>query len=338
MSRLVLALLAVCAGLAALTAGPVAAQDGALRERIRERLQQQQPPAAASTADPITQPGDYRFSLQHDGQTRLYRVHVPASYTPLRPASLLLFFHGGGGNMEHAAEDRYYGMVSKSESAGFVAVFPNGYSRLQSGKLATWNAGNCCAGARERNNDDVGFVRDMLARLRTQLNIDAARIFATGMSNGGMFSYRLACEMPDTFRAIASVAGTDGTSVCTPAKSVSVLHIHARDDELVLFNGGAGKDSRTLANFVAVPDSIAKWARIDACSTPPRRVLEVPGAYCESYAPCRGGTEVRLCVTESGGHSWPGGSKVRTGAKGSDAIAATDLIWDFFQASSSAPR
>jgi polyhydroxybutyrate depolymerase len=288
--------------------------------------------SAASPDARIDGPGDYVFTLNHDGLTRRYRVHVPVGYSGAKPTPMVVSFHGGGGNMDYQADDKYYGLTSKSDRTGYILVFPNGYSRFESGKLATWNAGNCCAGARDKNIDDVGFVRAMITRLRGQLNIDPSRIYANGMSNGALFSYRLACEMSDTFTAIASVAGSDGTKTCTPTRPVSILEIHAKNDEFVLFNGGAGRDSKLLANFVSVPETIARWVRRNECNPTPKRVLETAGAYCDSYAPCRGNTEVKLCVTESGGHSWPGGHKVRTGEAGSTAISANDVMWEFFQA------
>ena len=100
--------------------------------------------------------------------------------------------------------------------------------------FATWNAGNCCGGARDQNVDDVGFIRQIVANLTRQMNVDRQRIYATGMSNGGLMSYRLACEMSDVFKAIAPVAGTDNTRSCTPKQPVAVLHIHARNDTHVL--------------------------------------------------------------------------------------------------------
>jgi polyhydroxybutyrate depolymerase len=201
-----------------------AAQDGLIRQRIKERLaerQQARVATAAATPATISQPGDYRFTLVHDGLTRQYRVHVPASYTRQTPAPLLVALHGGGGNMDYQADDTTYGLISQFEREGFVAVFPNGYSALQSGKLATWNAGNCCGAARDKQVDDVGFIREMVRRITRQMTIDPQRIYATGMSNGAMMSYRLACEMSDVFSAIAAVAGTDNTRVCQPAKAVS---------------------------------------------------------------------------------------------------------------------
>ena len=285
---------------------------------------------AAGSNTQVNGPGDYSLSLVHAGQTRLYRVHVPPSYSPSKPVALVFSLHGGGGSMDYQANDSYYGQVSKSDQVGYVAVFPNGFSKLRSGKLATWNGGNCCAAARDDNSDDVGFIRDIIASLSAQLSVDPQRIFANGISNGGMMAYRLACEMPDVFKAIASVAGTDNTQACSPKQPISVLHIHAKDDELELFDGGSGRKSSRVTSFVAVPDSIAKWVRINGCSATPKRVFENAGAYCDAYTSCRGGVEVKLCVTATGGHSWPGGKKPRGNTPGSTALSATDVISDFF--------
>ena len=320
----ILALLLAGAGV--LISSPGVAQDDSLRQRIKNRLEQRQ---QANTR----QAGDQRFTLLHDGLTRLYRVHVPASYNPQTPAALLVALHGGGGNMDYQADDRTYGLISQSEREGFVVVFPNGYSRLDGGKLATWNAGNCCGSARDKQVDDVGFIREMVRHITGQMAINPQRIYATGMSNGAMMAYRLACELPEVFSAIAAVAGTDNTRVCQPGKAVSVLHIHAQDDRHVLFGGGAGPDSvsrSAVTDYVSVPDSMAKWARIDGCSAPPQRILDKPVAYCERYAPCRGQTQVQLCVTESGGHSWPGGHKSRAEEAPSQALSANEVMWEFF--------
>ncbi len=277
--------------------------------------------------------GDYERSLKHDGLTRNYLIHVPRGYNAKKAAPLVFAFHGGGGNMDYMAKDKYYGLISKSDQEGFVVVFPNGYSKLRSGKLATWNAGACCANARDTNSDDVGFVRAIIGNVAAELNINRARIYAIGMSNGGMMSYRLACEMADTFAAIASVAGTDNTLACAPRKPVSILHIHAANDDRVLFNGGAGdkfRDESKVTDFTSVPATIAKWVTSNQCNSKPQRVLEKQGAYCDQYSHCNANVKVQLCVTESGGHSWPGGHKPRIGATPSQALSANDVIWNFF--------
>lgn len=302
-----------------------------LGERWKARMASRQGDGGeASEQIKITGPGDYSFALHHQGLRRLFRVYVPSTYSPSKAVPLVFSFHGGGGSMDYQATDHYYGQISKAEALGYVAVFPNGFSKLRSGKLATWNAGRCCASARDGEVDDVGFVRAIIQTLSLQIAVDTQRIFASGMSNGGMMSYRLACEMPDVFRAIASVAGTDNTTSCAPKGPISILHIHARDDELVLFDGGSGRKSSKVADFVSVPDSIAKWVKLNACGTTPTRVFENAGAYCDVYSQCRGGVEVKLCVTATGGHSWPGGYKLRGNTPGSSALSATDVIADFF--------
>jgi polyhydroxybutyrate depolymerase len=327
--------LALLAGGATLLSATVAAQDGPIRQRIKERwMQRQQSGAEANTTAEarITKPGDYTFTISHDGLTRMVRMHVPASYDPASPTPLLVALHGGGGSMDYQADDARYGLISKSEQAGFIAVFPNGYSKFRSGKFATWNAGNCCGGARDNHVDDVSFIRQVVANATRQMNIDRKRIYATGMSNGGMMSYRLACEMPDVFSAIAAVAGTDNTISCNPKNPVSVLHIHAKNDTHVLFGGGAGPgvpNEEAVTDFTSVADTVSKWARLDGCTTPPRRILDKAGAYCEVYSPCRGNAQVQLCVTETGGHSWPGAAKTR-GEPASQAISANDVMWEFF--------
>ena len=341
---LVRVLLVVCS-LGALAFNPAAqaqAPDAAptLRERIQEKMKarraaRQDKTDSAENSSPLTQPGNYSLTLQHGGRERAYLVHIPTGYRSDQPAPVVFAFHGGGGNMQLQAGDNY-GLVDKSDSAGFIAVFPNGYSRLPGGKLATWNAGTCCAQARDEGIDDVGFVRAIWDKLPTLVAVDRQRVYATGMSNGGMMSYRLACEMTDVFKAIAPVAGTDNTLQCKPSRPISVLHIHAQDDDHVLFNGGAGeaafKDPKKVADFVSVPETISRWTQRNQCTGAPQRVVSVPGAHCDVSTACAGGTQVELCVTDTGGHSWPGGSKPRAGkAEVSQAIKANDVMWDFFQ-------
>lgn len=292
--------------------------------------QAQMPPADAP--ETIAGPGDYRFTLMHDGIQRRYRVHVPASYRG-GPTALLVALHGGGGNMDLQADDASYGQIDASERYGFIALFPNGASRLPGGKRATWNAGRCCGAARDRRVDDVGFIRAAVEQVAGQANIDRHRIYASGMSNGAMMAYRLACDAADLFTGIAAVAGTDNTGACKPSRPVAVLHIHAKDDPRVLFDGGAGPASVAAAlvtDYTSVPDTIAKWTRLDGCKAPPQRVLDNPGAICESYEGCGGGSRVQLCVTQTGGHSWPRGRKPRGGPAASTAISANDVMWAFF--------
>lgn len=310
-------------------AATASAQDRMQRiQQLRERAQKK----AALPSDPIetriTAPGTYRFNFVHAGLKREYIVHVPASLPKDRPAPMLLAMHGGGGDMDFQAEN--YGLKQKADQAGFIAVFPNGYSRFPSGILATWNAGTCCGKAVEQKVDDVGFLREVILRVSRQVDVDKSRVYATGMSNGGMMSYRLACELPTMIRAIAPVAGTDNNKACNPSRPVPVIHFHAKDDSHVLFNGGSGPDALTKTNFISVPATIANWVRLDHARPEARRVLSVAGAYCDLHAAGPRGAPVKLCLTETGGHSWPGTPSRRANKNPSMAISANDLMWEFF--------
>lgn len=233
--------------------------------------------------------GSHELALRHQGMTRMYTVHVPASYRLDRPVPLVLALHGGGGSMHVMARGRLYGLVQQAEASGWIVAFPNGHSRQPGGGLATWNAGICCGAARDVGSDDVGFLKAVVADVRRRLAIDGSRVFATGMSNGGMMSYRLACEASDVFRAIAAVAGTDGTTRCEPGRPVPVFHIHARDDDRVLFGGGSGSASNTHADFVSVAATVDKWAALNRCHGPIRREPTPPGVTCEVRSGCQAG-------------------------------------------------
>lgn len=282
----------------------------------------------------IEGPGDYEFSFRRDGLLRRYLVHVPASYDASVPSPIVLALHGGGGGMRYQANDRNYGLITASERYGFIAVFPNGYSKNRRGLFATWNAGTCCGPARDENIDDVGFLKEVVARVKRQSTIDDARVYSIGMSNGGLMSYRLACEAPDIIRGIMAVAGTDNTTICAPSRPVPVLHVHALNDDHVLYNGGAGegafRNRKAVADFVSVPATIEKWVALNRAEPAAVRVLAVPGAWCDLHRAKPGGAPVKLCVTESGGHSWPGGEKARSSEPTSKAVNANDLMWEFF--------
>lgn len=313
-----------------LPASPASQAQESLRDRLKARMEQRRAERGNSAPAALEE-------LKVQGRKVL--VHVPATLDPAQPAPLVLALHGGGGHAEFMADDAHYALQKKADEAGFIVAFPNGYSKLPGEKFATWNAGGCCGDARDRGVDDVAFARAVVAAVQARWRVDAARVFATGMSNGGMMSHRLACEAADVFRAVASVAGTDATDRCTPSRPISVLHIHARDDTHVLFDGGAGpgafRDTSKVMNFVSVPETVARWVARDRCSGPTRRTLDVPGAFCEVHAGCADGREVQLCVTETGGHSWPGAPTVRRGKPGaSTALDANDVIWRFFEQAS----
>lgn len=318
---------AMLSAVAATIGGTAVAQR--LQQIIQRAEQRRAEPPADPNMTPMTAPGDYRFSFVHDGITREYLVHVPRSYRGA-PTPMLMALHGGGGDAGFQADDSKYRLISKSEAAGFIAVFPNGYSRFPSGILATWNAGACCGAAQKNNVDDVGFLREVIQRVEKQARIDPRRVFVTGMSNGGLMSWRMACEASDLVRGIAPVEGTDNTAHCTPSRPVAVIEFHSLDDDHIPLNGGKGVSALTDTDFASVPATQAKWVRLDRADSNPKRVLTVAGAHCDLHPAKPGGAPVELCLTDTGGHSWPGGGTQQGRKQPSMAISANDLMWSFF--------
>jgi polyhydroxybutyrate depolymerase len=285
-------------------------------------------------------PGDYDFTLRHQNRERTYIVHVPRG-RPDPDWPVLINLHAGGGHAR--AQQRYSQMDAVADREGFLAVYPNGTGPLGN-RLLTWNAGSCCGWAQKNEVDDVGFIRALVEDLARRAPIDRTRVYATGLSNGAMMSYRLAVEAPDLIAAIAPVAGA---MVCLPFKAgrpISILHIHSVDDPRALYAGGLGPPfplTNVRVQHPPVEKTISHWVGFDGCAPQPKVEPALHGAGRSAkhsatrivYAPCRDGTEVVLWKLAGPGHVWPGGDiDYLTWAlgPGTDIIDANTQMWRFF--------
>ncbi|MFM8239471.1 MAG: alpha/beta hydrolase family esterase, partial [Actinomycetota bacterium] len=279
------------------------------------------------------EPGDHVRIVRMDDEERSSLVHLPPQYAPGTPLPVVLAFHGGGANGRSMIG--FCGLNEKADQAGFIVVYPEGSGRLK--QMLTFNAGNCCGLASARNIDDVAFVRRVLDDLETIAEVDRRRVYATGMSNGGMMAYRLASEMSDRIAAIAPVGGPMGTMDCRPGRAVSVLHFHGDADEFAPFAGGRGRGP-SGTDFYSVEHSIDAWVRANGCEKTPRRMQlpdrEQDGTTVKqvSYEGGQDGAEVVLIVIEGGGHTWPGREpRMRALGISTRDISANDMMWEFFQ-------
>ncbi|MCA9112396.1 MAG: prolyl oligopeptidase family serine peptidase, partial [Planctomycetaceae bacterium] len=187
--------------------------------------------AATIGADHLV-PGDHTRQLTVDERERTYLVHVPPQYDSGKPTPLVLIFHGAGTNADITVP--FTGLSKKSDEAGFIAVYPNGTG---AGIFLTWNAGGRQGKLAENAPDDVKFVGELLDDLESVMNVDSKRVFATGISNGGMMCYRLAAELSDRIAAIAPVAGAMAIEDAKPTRPVSIMHFHGKSDNMVPFGG-----------------------------------------------------------------------------------------------------
>jgi polyhydroxybutyrate depolymerase len=158
-------------------------------------------------------------SIPYGGYDRTYNLHLPTGYTGSTSIPLIIALHGGG----HSAIEieSMSGLSLKADLENFIVVYPEGVKGPLS-NARTWNAGECCGYASFANIDDVGFIDALITILTSQYNIDTTRIHATGVSNGGFFAYRLACELSNKIASIAPVASSMTLDYCTPDRPVSI--------------------------------------------------------------------------------------------------------------------
>lgn len=279
------------------------------------------------------------FSVRHNGHERQYYVHVPSSYNSKNPTPVILVFHGGGGNALNAMKSTQ--MNQTSEKYGFLAVYPQGLGPKRRGKIiGTWNADRCCGTAEKNQTDDVGFTSAMIDDLAKHFNVDTRRIFATGHSNGALFSYKLACELSDRIAAIAPNSGQDSLNSCRPQRPIAIIHFHGTADQSAKYEGGhcGGRLGDDGWDCVSVPEYVDQWRKLDGCSDEKRVVYRKGAATCVSYDACSNGVEVVLCTIEGAGHTWPGGEYDRDGLLWkklvgplSHDISANEAMWKFFK-------
>jgi polyhydroxybutyrate depolymerase len=270
-------------------------------------------PAPAAPSPTAAQP----HRIEVAGEPRSYRLYRPAD-VEAEPA-LVLMLHGGGGTALQA--ERTYGWNAVADREGFLVVYPEGRDR-------TWNAGGgCCGGAARDDVDDVGFLLALIDELVTTEEVDPSRIYVTGMSNGAMMSYALACNT-DVLAAIAPVAGTL-LADCPAPSPVSVLHVHGTADTSVRMDGGLG-DGVAEIDGPPITSLIERWRAVDQCTPPSTTNV---GAVHHEMASCAEGREVGLITVDGAGHQWPGSESVR-GFADPPAVEpdATETIWRFFAA------
>jgi polyhydroxybutyrate depolymerase len=271
---------------------------------------------------------DSRHTITVDQTGRSYVLHVPERVK--EPAVLVIVLHGGGGSANSAIAQT--GFDAESDKRGFIVAYPEGTAGLN-GRFHTWNAGACCGVAVRRGMDDVGFIRALVADIAAAYPIDPKRVYATGLSNGGMMAYRLGCEASDLVAAIAPVSAVVVVAPCEPRFPVSVLHIHGTADQNVPIDGGVGGKSIVKYPYPPVERSIAFWAAWDDCGKDPIVSSAAPDVTLRSYPLCKLGIAVDFYVIEGGSHAWPGGKRLAKFLdEPSKAIAATPLIWQFFAA------
>lgn len=278
-------------------------------------------------------------TLKVGALSRTYSLHVPPQLPHDKAAALVLVFHGGGGTPVYAERESKFSDLADRE--GFLVAYPEGIGK-------SWNDGRGVQTivAQRDNIDDLAFIAALLDDVAQSCKLDPKRVFATGISNGGIFSHYLAANLAARIAAIAPVAGGLPEPLShkfNPGQPVSVLFLQGTADPLVPYDGGyvtppgAGKRGQIVSTDAAVK----LWTGRDGCQG--EAVTEElpdkdPKDGCRvkkfTYAHGTNGTEVMLYKIEGGGHTWPDGMqylpRLIIGRVCRD-FNGTAVIWDFFK-------
>jgi polyhydroxybutyrate depolymerase len=293
---------------------------------------------------------------------RPYIVHLPPSYTGREAVAVVINIHGAGGTKEAArimscrnGDLNDPGCLDRvADCEGFITVYPDGTSNPMVRNLRTFNAGGgaggyaCASGyACKEDIDDVSYFTDLIDTLHRHYNIDRARVYLTGFSNGAAMTHRLACELPNRIAAIAPVsAGNQFSTIdyCSPTHGMPVLEIHGTEDRCWQFDGGpqlCGVQG-TPGDFISTTESTAAWAARNGCDATPI-VEDLPdmdpadGTTVTriSYPGCANGADVVLLRINGGGHTWPGGTPMLPPwivGNVSRELDTSRVMWEFFKA------
>jgi polyhydroxybutyrate depolymerase len=254
------------------------------------------------------------------GVVRTYHLYRPAHLRT--PAPLVVMLHGGYGSGTQA--ENSYGWDEQADTGHFLVAYPDGLNRA-------WNTGGgCCGRSAQDNVNDIGFLKAMVSAIEHEAKVDPSRVYATGISNGGIMDYTLACHTT-IFAAIGPDSATE-LGPCPAPTAISIIHIHGTADTHIPYNGGTGVGVAHI-NGPAIPALNATWRAIDRCAPP---TSTTAGVVTTSIAKCPNGHVVELITISGAGHQWPGSAprpiieKLLGTDPPSTALNATKTIWQFF--------
>lgn len=275
-------------------------------------------------------------SIRVEGLVRSYAFYVPPSLASGAP--LVLALHGSMGNAEQMRRGTGYGFERLADRHGFVVAYPEGYDHH-------WNdcRKEASFAARRLGIDDVGYLRALVARFRSEYGVDSTRVYAVGVSNGGHMIYRLALEAPDLVRAVAAVAANlpaPENLDCTPTPGVTpVLIMNGTADPINPYEGGKvtlfgfGNRGRVLS----ARESAAYFARRNGITAPPttEALAQPEGSFTSAERTMwssAAGAEVRLYTIRNGGHTFPQPHArfLRILGRTHTALDGPAEIWRFF--------
>lgn len=241
-------------------------------------------------------PDQYEF-----GGDRPVYLEVPTGYDHATPTPLLIVLHGYSANA--FTQLAYTKLDRLVEEEGVLLLAPEGTVNPEGAQF--WNATDACCDGYGSGVDDVGYLTGLIDEVSAVWNVDPARVYLFGHSNGGYMSYRMACDRADRIAAIASLAGATwmDESKCAPAETVSVLQIHGTEDDAVPYDGdldtpGAARTAELWAGYDGCAGAFAATgAQLDLDTG-----LDGIDTTAQSFAGCPAGVDVELWTIDGGAH------------------------------------
>jgi polyhydroxybutyrate depolymerase len=271
-------------------------------------------PAAVSVTE-------LRQNISVDGMARWYLLTTPAAHKG-SPRPVVIDLHGlsEGATLE-AITTQFSAEATRS---GFIVVFPQG-----TGNPVGWDIQPATAG---HPNRDIDFMNAILDNLEGRLCVDTSRIYATGLSDGALFTSLLACTMTDRVAAFAPVAGIVMPVPCHPTHPVAILAFHGTADSTLPFNGGTPGTTPPPVDLhgAGYPANVQAWAVKDRCDPTASDTKVSAHVILRTYR-CPRGAAVGFYIVLGGGHAWPGSEFSAINGPSTFEINATDLIWTFFR-------
>jgi polyhydroxybutyrate depolymerase len=289
----------------------------------------------AGLAAPTARADSYFDSIVAGGRERHFMLALPYGAERGKPMPTVIALHGAA--MNGRSMRRIFGMDELSERDRFAVVYPDGLKRR-------WNDGRT---GEDDGPSDVGFMRRLADHLVREGIADPKRLFLLGVSNGGMMTYRVACEAPEIFAAYAAVIANLPVQVaegCRGRGAAPMLIINSTDDKIIPWEGGEIGGFFRRGEVLSTPDTVAFWQRQNGCSAeaqtkplPDKDATDGSTVLAKQYADCKSGAPVVLLTVQGGGHLPPGAQignrpmlRLMLGPVNQD-ISAADVSWKFFK-------
>jgi len=276
------------------------------------------------------------YAIDVAGVRRTFRVYLPAARP--QPLPVVLVLHGGGGSGAGMEWLTQRGFNRIADRDGALIVYPDGIGK-------GWNDGRSDLKSRavREHVDDLAFLRLLPRELAALTPLDPRRVYSTGISNGGLMSYRLACDAADVFAAVAPVAANLSTELatrCQPSRPIAVDILEGTDDPIMPWNGGEIRVLlSTRGKVLSTGATAARWLELDRCTGFGKAAIsdaikDDGTAVAEYTAHCAGSAEVILDEIRGGGHTWPGGVQYLPElliGRVSRELDANEAVWRFFR-------